>query len=76
VDRFKNPSPGSYTATLDDELVREKLQEETEELCTAVDHEGILWEAADLLYFMTVLLTRAGVSVEEVLGELDRRHKK
>jgi phosphoribosyl-ATP pyrophosphohydrolase/phosphoribosyl-AMP cyclohydrolase len=76
TDRFKNPSPGSYTATLDDELVREKIQEEAEELCTAVNHGEILWEAADLLYFMTVLLTRAGLSVEEVLSELDRRHKK
>ncbi|MDR3145110.1 MAG: phosphoribosyl-ATP diphosphatase [Treponema sp.] len=75
-DRFKNPSPGSYTATLDDELVREKLREEAGELCTAANRDEILWEAADLLYFMTALLTRAGVSVEEVLGELDRRHKK
>jgi phosphoribosyl-ATP pyrophosphohydrolase/phosphoribosyl-AMP cyclohydrolase len=76
ADRFHNPSPGSYTATLDDELVREKIREEAGELCTAADHEEILWEAADLLYFMTALLTRAGISVEEVLGELDRRHKK
>jgi phosphoribosyl-ATP pyrophosphohydrolase/phosphoribosyl-AMP cyclohydrolase len=76
ADRFQNPSPGSYTATLDDELVREKIREEAGELCTAANHEEILWEAADLLYFMTTLLTREGISVEEVLGELDRRHKK
>jgi phosphoribosyl-ATP pyrophosphohydrolase/phosphoribosyl-AMP cyclohydrolase len=74
--RFRNPSPGSYTATLDDELVREKVMEEADELCRAAGHDEIVWEAADLLYFATVLITRAGVSVEEILNELDRRHKK
>jgi phosphoribosyl-ATP pyrophosphohydrolase/phosphoribosyl-AMP cyclohydrolase len=74
--RFRNPAPGSYTATLDDELVREKVLEEAEEVCTAKTHDEIVWEAADLLYFTTALITRAGVRVEEVLDELDRRHKK
>ncbi len=76
TERFRNPAPGSYTASLDDELVREKIQEEAEEICTAKTHEEIVWEAADLLYFMTVLMTREKVSVREVLDELDRRHKK
>jgi phosphoribosyl-ATP pyrophosphohydrolase/phosphoribosyl-AMP cyclohydrolase len=73
--RFRNPTPGSYTATLDDELVREKVREEADELCTAGTREEIVWEAADLLYFATALITRAGVTVQEVLDELDRRHK-
>jgi phosphoribosyl-ATP pyrophosphohydrolase/phosphoribosyl-AMP cyclohydrolase len=76
AERFRNPSPGSYTATLDDELVREKLMEEAEELCRAAGRDEIVWEAADLLYFAMALVTRAGVSVEEILNELDRRHKK
>jgi phosphoribosyl-ATP pyrophosphohydrolase/phosphoribosyl-AMP cyclohydrolase len=76
AERFRNPLPGSYTATLDDELVREKLMEEAEELCRAKTHDEIVWEAADLLYFATALITRAGVSAAEVLDELDRRHKK
>jgi phosphoribosyl-ATP pyrophosphohydrolase/phosphoribosyl-AMP cyclohydrolase len=76
AERFRNPSPGSYTATLDDELVREKVMEEAGEVCTAKTHDEIVWEAADLLYFTTALITRAGVGVGEVLDELDRRHKK
>jgi len=76
TDRFKNPAPGSYTAALDDELVREKVMEEAKELCEAKTREEIIWEAADLLYFSTVLMTRAGVTVQDVLDELDRRHKK
>ncbi|MDR0447172.1 MAG: phosphoribosyl-ATP diphosphatase, partial [Treponema sp.] len=35
ADRFRNPVPGSYTAALDDVLVREKITEEAEELCSA-----------------------------------------
>ena len=75
-DRFSNPVPGSYTATLDDKLVREKIMEEAEEVCTAANHDEMVWEAADLLYFTTVIMSRAGVSVEEVLAELERRHLK
>jgi phosphoribosyl-ATP pyrophosphohydrolase/phosphoribosyl-AMP cyclohydrolase len=76
AERFRNPKPGSYTATLDDERVREKVMEEAEEVCTAKTHDEIVWEVADLLYFTTVLMTRSGVTVAEVLSELDRRHKK
>jgi len=76
TDRLRNPAPGSYTATLDDERVREKVMEEAEEVCTAAGHDEVVWEVADLLYFTTVLMTRAGVSTAEVLAELDRRHKK
>ncbi|MDR2552406.1 MAG: phosphoribosyl-ATP diphosphatase [Treponema sp.] len=74
--RFRSPTPGSYTATLDHALVREKIMEEAEELCTAKTRDEVIWEAADLLYFATALITREGVSVEEILDELDRRHKK
>jgi phosphoribosyl-ATP pyrophosphohydrolase/phosphoribosyl-AMP cyclohydrolase len=76
AERFRNPAPGSYTATLDDDLVREKIMEEAKELCEAKTRDEIVWEAADLLYFSTVLMTRAGVTVQEILDELDRRHKK
>jgi len=75
-ERFRNPAPGSYTATLDDELVREKVMEEAKELCEAKTHDEIVWEAADLFYFSTVLMTKAGVTIDEILDELDRRHKK
>jgi phosphoribosyl-ATP pyrophosphohydrolase/phosphoribosyl-AMP cyclohydrolase len=75
-ERLRNPQPGSYTATLDDKLVREKIMEEAEEVCEAKGRDEVIWEAADLLYFTTVLMARSGVGVEEVLQELDRRHKK
>ena len=75
-DRLRNPSSGSYTAALDDDLVREKVLEEAKELCEAKTRGDIVWEAADLLYFTSVLMAREGVTVREVMDELDRRHKK
>jgi phosphoribosyl-ATP pyrophosphohydrolase/phosphoribosyl-AMP cyclohydrolase len=50
--------------------------EEAEEVCTAKTHAEVVWEVADLLYFTTVLMSREGVTVDQVLAELDRRHKK
>ena len=75
ADRFANPKPGSYTATLDAKRVREKVEEESEELCEAEGKEEVIWEAADLLYFVNVLMYKEGVSWKDVYDELDRRHK-
>lgn len=76
AQRFANPRPGSYTATLDHDLVREKVEEEAEEVCEADNHDDIVWECADLLYFLNVLMYKDNVTWTEVLAELDRRHKK
>ena len=75
-DRFANPAPGSYTATLDAKRVREKIAEESVELCEAQGFDDVVWEAADLIYFVSVLLQKEKVSWNDVLAELDRRHKK
>ena len=75
ADRFANPKPGSYTATLDAKRVREKVEEEAEELCEAEGKEEVIWEAADLLYFVNVLMYKEGVTWKDVYDELDRRHK-
>lgn len=75
ADRFANPNPKSYTATLDAKRVREKITEEAEELTEAESRENVIWEAADLLYFVSVLMYKEGVSWKDVYDELDRRHK-
>ena len=76
AERFANPRPGSYTATLDAKRVREKVMEEAEELCDDADSkEEVIWEAADLLYFVSVLMYKEGVNWQDVYDELDRRHK-
>ena len=75
-DRFENPQLGSYTATLTDELVREKVLEEAQEVVEAKTRDEIIWESADVLYFLTVLMEKNGVTFEDVLHELRRRRKK
>lgn len=75
ADRFANPKPGSYTATLDAKRVREKIEEEAEELCEAETKDDVIWEAADLIYFVNVLLYKEGVTWKDVYDELDKRHK-
>lgn len=76
AERFAHPRPGSYTATLDDKRVREKIEEEAEELIEAETKKDILWEVCDLMYFMNVLMHKEGVTWKNVCSELDRRHKK
>lgn len=75
ADRFANPKPGSYTSTLDAKRVREKIEEEAEELCEAETKDDVIWEAADLIYFVNVLLYKEGVTWKDVYDELDKRHK-
>jgi len=75
AERFANPRPGSYTATLDNKRVREKVEEESEELCEAEGKDEVIWEAVDLLYFVSVLMYKEGVTWQDVYNELDRRHK-
>jgi len=74
-DRFDHPTPGSYTATLTDKKVREKLLEEAEEVVIAKTKDEIIWEAADVLYFLTTLLVKSGVKLGDVLNELRRRRR-
>jgi phosphoribosyl-ATP pyrophosphohydrolase/phosphoribosyl-AMP cyclohydrolase len=76
ADRFANPKPGSYTATLTPERVREKIEEEAEELIEAEGKTRLSGKSPTSLYFMNVLMHREGVSWKDVLDELDRRHKK
>jgi phosphoribosyl-ATP pyrophosphohydrolase/phosphoribosyl-AMP cyclohydrolase len=74
--RLASAQPGSYTASLTGERVRRKINEEAYEVCTAKNHDEIVWEVADLFYHSLALLSKENIRFEEVLDELDRRHKK
>ncbi|MFI3257293.1 MAG: bifunctional phosphoribosyl-AMP cyclohydrolase/phosphoribosyl-ATP diphosphatase HisIE [Spirochaetales bacterium] len=76
AQRFANPTPGSYTATLDATRVREKIVEESEELTEADTKADVVWEVSDLIYFVSVLMHQEGVTWQDIYDELDRRHKK
>lgn len=75
-DRIEHPTPDSYTAKLTDELLRQKILEEARELVDAKGKDEFLWEAADVLYFLTVLLAKNGIEVNDVMFELARRRRR
>lgn len=75
VDRIAHPTDNSYTATLTSDKVRAKISEEAGELVSAKSKEDVTSEASDLLYFMTVLLARESITLQELFDELDKRHK-
>ena len=77
ASRFENSPPGSYTAKLaSGDLLYQKIMEEAQEVIEAREREHIIWEAADLMFFLSALLTRNDIAVEEVLSELRRRRLK
>jgi len=79
--RKSNPPEGSYTASLFEKgqiEIAKKLGEEAIEVIVAsasADHDQIVYESADLLYHLLVLLVVNDVSLEAVLTELDHRRR-
>ncbi|KAI9319939.1 histidinol dehydrogenase-domain-containing protein [Dichotomocladium elegans] len=76
--RKENAPAGSYTARLfnDSKLLRAKILEEAEELCDATEPKDVAWEAADLIYFALTKCISAGVSLEDVEKNLDKKARK
>jgi len=81
-DRKKNPSEKSYTASLFKEglpKIAQKVGEEGTEVVVAAlaqDDRRLIEEVADLTYHTLVLLSARGLSLVEVLAELEKRHRK
>jgi phosphoribosyl-ATP pyrophosphohydrolase/phosphoribosyl-AMP cyclohydrolase/histidinol dehydrogenase len=77
-ERLKSAPEGSYTKRLfeDEDLLRDKLVEEAQELSEAQEPDDVAGELADVLYFAMVRAAKAGVSIDEAVAELDRRTRK
>ena len=74
-NRINKPVKGSYTATLNTQKLKKKLTEEVKEIVEAKGTEEIIWEAADVLYFLTVLLAKNDIKINDVIEELRRRRR-
>ena len=81
-ERRIKPDPSSYTSKLvrDAGKITSKINEECGELIEAGEllnrgktRDNVIWEAADLIYFVLVYLENKGIEVTEVLDELKRR---
>jgi phosphoribosyl-ATP pyrophosphohydrolase len=71
-----DPSSNTRKLLADGGLLSAKLVEEAAELGAATDPDQVIHEAADLLYFLLVRAAAAGVGLEEIEAELDRRERK
>ncbi len=80
-DRKKNPTGKSYTSKLFAEglpRIAQKVGEEGTEVVVAAlaqDDGRLIEEVADLTYHTLVLLAARGLTVEDILAELEKRHK-
>ena len=79
--RRDHPTPESYTAKLisqGDDKILKKVGEEAMEVIIAVKGQGdqrIIEETSDLVYHLFVLLASHNITLDNILGELDKRHQ-
>jgi phosphoribosyl-ATP pyrophosphohydrolase/phosphoribosyl-AMP cyclohydrolase len=79
--RHKEMPAGSYTTSLFEKGIARMAQKVGEEAVETVieavsgNDEAFLYEASDLIYHLTVLLTAKGFRLEHIASELKKRHK-
>lgn len=77
-ERKETPNSKSYTSLIVNSriMISQKLFEEIIELTNAHAKEDIIWEAADVLFFLFVYLENRDIKFGEVLKELEERRKR
>ena len=79
-DRKTNPIEGSYTCYLFekglDKILKKVGEESTEVIIAGAknDKEETIYEIADLAYHIMVMMVEQGITLQDVTGELAKRH--
>lgn len=82
ISRRENPQEGSYTCYLFDkglDKILKKVGEECSETIIAAKNgvkEDTVGEISDLIFHLFVMMANEGISVDEVMAELDKRSEK
>jgi phosphoribosyl-ATP pyrophosphohydrolase/phosphoribosyl-AMP cyclohydrolase len=80
VDRKESRPEGSYTTYLfasGIDKILKKVGEETAETIIAAKNASspeLVAETSDLIYHLLVMLVERGVGLDEIRGELEKRH--
>ena len=79
-DRKEHPRPDSYTTKLleNEDKMLKKIVEEAAEIalaCKGTDKKMQVWEVADLIYHLMVVIEGKDISMEEVYRMLSERRK-
>ena len=81
LDRKKNLPEDSYTTTLFksgiDRILKKVLEEAGEVMVAGKgdNRDDLIYETADLMYHLLVLLAEWDIDLNEINNELKRRHK-
>ena len=82
LDRKANNEEGSYTCYLFEkglDKILKKVGEECSETIIAAkngDNSETVLEISDLMYHLMVMMVQQGITLEEVMAELDKRSAK
>lgn len=76
-NRIINPKKGSYTSKIsaNENLIKDKIREEAQEVLNYTDEANLVWEISDLLYFIMVLMAKKEISLLDIKNELWKRRK-
>jgi len=77
ADRINNLKTNSYTSYIskDEEKIKEKIKEECDEVLNYKDRDNLVWEIADLTYFIMILMAKNDLTLTDIENELWRRRK-
>ena len=81
LDRKTNRKPGSYTTYLFDkgiDKILKKIGEESTQLIIAAksnDKSETIYEIADLVYHVMVMMAEMGITPQDIERELERRNE-
>jgi phosphoribosyl-AMP cyclohydrolase / phosphoribosyl-ATP pyrophosphohydrolase len=76
-DRIENGNKESYTAKIsaNEQEIKKKIVEEANEVVNYTSKDNLVWEIADLMYFVIVIMAKNEVLLDNVINELSRRKK-
>ncbi len=81
VDRKNNPKEGSYTNYLFEKGIDKMLKKVGEESAEVIiasknpDKGELIYETADLMYHLSVVMVEKNVTWEDIYNELEKRRK-